>query len=408
MQAGYARIDITPEPGIELSGFGYFLGRVSSGVYDRLYARALCLRDSNDLFVIVACDLIGFSEEITRLTVQGISKALDMPNERILLTCTHTHSGPTTASLIGCGEPDEDYLKLLINKLINVGISAFEALYPVTHIRWVDAPWDGIGYDRLDGSDVKNSRISGLIFERGEETPVCIVNYACHPVVLGSNNTLLSADYPGAAVRKLENAGFSPLFLTGFCGEIDPLVNRENWSSGTIDDVEKYGGSLADAFLAADKYDIGVNDIFVNDISYKIKLNKVSDGDISSLLDTLDRGESRVKMEKVISIWRERVKPCNDETVIVKVIEVGRTLIIAFPGEVFSDIGRMIKSGLPDYNILLVSCAQGIMRYFPTKEDIIKKGYAGFVSAFLYERYPMLPGESEALALHLVQVLRTE
>ena len=55
-----------------------------------------------------------------------------------------------------------------------------------------------------------------------------IVNYACHPVVLGPKNQKISADYPGVMRRLVEERVGSDamcLFIQGCCGDINPLRN---------------------------------------------------------------------------------------------------------------------------------------------------------------------------------------
>ena len=43
MRAGYADVDITPPPGEELTGYGYYLNRRATGALDRLMARVVAL-----------------------------------------------------------------------------------------------------------------------------------------------------------------------------------------------------------------------------------------------------------------------------------------------------------------------------------------------------------------------------
>ena len=47
MKVGYSTIDITPNLGVELSGYGWFLGRKAEGVLDKLYARAVAFEGYN-------------------------------------------------------------------------------------------------------------------------------------------------------------------------------------------------------------------------------------------------------------------------------------------------------------------------------------------------------------------------
>jgi hypothetical protein len=68
--------------------------------------------------------------------------------------------------------------------------------------------------------------VSILRVDAADGKPVAIlVNYACHPVVFGSDNLQYSADYPGVAIRTVESEfGGQPLtiFLQGGDGDINP------------------------------------------------------------------------------------------------------------------------------------------------------------------------------------------
>ncbi|HKO23713.1 MAG TPA: hypothetical protein VJY65_03125, partial [Chloroflexota bacterium] len=56
-------------------------------------------------------------------------------------------------------------------------------------------------------------------------TPVAtLVNYACHPVVLGPRSLSISADYVGAMRRVVTQATGAPcLFVQGACADINPI-----------------------------------------------------------------------------------------------------------------------------------------------------------------------------------------
>jgi len=64
------------------------------------------------------------------------------------------------------------------------------------------------------------------------------INFACHPTVLYHTNLLLSADYPGHAVRAVEQLfpGLGALFLNGACGNVNPA-----WISQEHAEAERVG-----------------------------------------------------------------------------------------------------------------------------------------------------------------------
>jgi hypothetical protein len=56
-----------------------------------------------------------------------------------------------------------------------------------------------------------------------------LVNYACHPSILGPDNYEYSADYPGAMRRQIESQlpGAKALFIQGGAGDINPYHDKE-------------------------------------------------------------------------------------------------------------------------------------------------------------------------------------
>jgi hypothetical protein len=56
------------------------------------------------------------------------------------------------------------------------------------------------------------------------EPLACIVNYACHPTVLGPGNKLISPDYPGSTRQIVEQVtGATCFFLQGAAGNVGPV-----------------------------------------------------------------------------------------------------------------------------------------------------------------------------------------
>lgn len=88
--------DITgPAVDVGLMGYGE-PDQVASGLHIRLYARSFVISDGSDRVVIVVCDLGGISTlvkmEVAKIAAATFGGKYTMDN--ILLTATHTHSGP--------------------------------------------------------------------------------------------------------------------------------------------------------------------------------------------------------------------------------------------------------------------------------------------------------------------------
>ena len=128
MKAGFAKVDITPRVGVELCGFGPFIQRRSIGVRDRLWAKAAVFEQGGVTLLLVSCDLIGVGPSTVNRVREVVRKATGLKPEAIMIHCTHTHSGPSTADYHGWGEPDPPYLEILPERIARACIEAVAKL----------------------------------------------------------------------------------------------------------------------------------------------------------------------------------------------------------------------------------------------------------------------------------------
>ena len=89
MQFGFAKTDVTPRVGVDLCGFGPFRNRVSVGIRDRLWARAMAVSDGTQTAVVVSCDLIGVSLALTRQVRAMVAAQRGIDPGNLLISCTH-------------------------------------------------------------------------------------------------------------------------------------------------------------------------------------------------------------------------------------------------------------------------------------------------------------------------------
>ena len=119
LQAGAARVVITPPIGVPLSGYFVAEGRTETArdVHDDLYARALVLSDGHSAVAIVTTDLIALGDEELSMVRGEVQQKVGIAPEHLILACTHTHSGPIVHPFppveIVPGQADEDYFRLL-------------------------------------------------------------------------------------------------------------------------------------------------------------------------------------------------------------------------------------------------------------------------------------------------------
>lgn len=93
VRAGGAEVDLTPDPGIDLAGYSV-MGPMARGHFGRLWAHALAAEDTEGRrYAWVSLDLLGASRFLHE-RVASHTVAVGVPLERLLLSATHSHSGP--------------------------------------------------------------------------------------------------------------------------------------------------------------------------------------------------------------------------------------------------------------------------------------------------------------------------
>ena len=256
LKAGFARVNITPMMGIKIAG--YFVERHADGVLDDLLANALSVEAGGKQAVLIAVDHCGLTREFLDRYRDSICKATGLDREGIFISAIHTHQGPMLT--VGqMGPLEEEYDRFLEHRLVDVTKAALSDLKPAKlgyavgqapHIAFIRR------YVMKDGSlrtnpgvnnpDVvgpageTDERVNVLRFHRGENDDIVLVNFGCHPDVVGGNK--ISADWPGFLRRTVEKAidGSKCLFFNGAQGD----VNHVN--------VFPKGGDLNDMFMDFD------------------------------------------------------------------------------------------------------------------------------------------------------------
>ncbi|MCK4601456.1 MAG: neutral/alkaline non-lysosomal ceramidase N-terminal domain-containing protein, partial [Phycisphaerae bacterium] len=99
--AGAASADISPKDSQFLYGYPH-VERYGTGVHDPLLSSALYLSDSRVAAMFIADDIIFITEAIARRVRRRIEEATSIPAGNIMVTATHTHSGPMTVDCLSC------------------------------------------------------------------------------------------------------------------------------------------------------------------------------------------------------------------------------------------------------------------------------------------------------------------
>jgi neutral ceramidase len=249
LRAGTAKVCITPENG-------------KKPVHDKVYARSLVLEVAGERLAIVSVDLGTYtSEHLVAVCEErfGISQ--------LILSSSHTHSDPGRSYAAFYEERLIQAVETAVNHMFPARISAGRRSFPQLGFNRLVAREDGHARESWFGDDHYTSEnperipfgpvdpeVGVIKIEdmKGQARAI-VMNYACHADVV-CQNYAISADFPGAATRKVEEAfgnDLNCLFVQGAAGNIESLIISSR-RTGPDDPfqtdystIERVGGLLA-------------------------------------------------------------------------------------------------------------------------------------------------------------------
>ncbi len=252
LEAAAAKVDITPDLATEkvwIAGFGA-TGRKPAGVHDPLYARLVVLREGKTTLALVGLDLLGFYFNDTKV-LRGRWENGN-PDRKLFVHATHTHSGPDTLGLwgprVGKTGINPRYMARIEARIAEELARLEGGLKPAT-LTGGHGTLDprGLCRDSRDPQVIDPNLAVLRVKGRDGRALATIVNWSCHPEVIGRENKLLTADYPGPLCARVEEkTGGACLFLNGVIGGLmTPDTKLE-----TFEEAARIGATVADAALA--------------------------------------------------------------------------------------------------------------------------------------------------------------
>lgn len=92
LSVGAASVVLTPPEGTPLAGYyGY---RGTKSVLDDIHAKAIVLEVGDAKAALVVCDLISLPRHVVTEAHRQIEKATGIPGANVMISATHTHTGP--------------------------------------------------------------------------------------------------------------------------------------------------------------------------------------------------------------------------------------------------------------------------------------------------------------------------
>jgi hypothetical protein len=383
---------------------------------DPLVAGALVFDDGVTRAALASADLCGIlPSSVQRIRSLG-EAASGIPSPNIVVTYSHTHSGPAVTHYLA-QVPDAEYVSWLEEQIAAAIGAASRRLRPVRF---------GIGQGfcdfnvnrrlRTESGTLMRANPHGLVDRRvrvlrfdpadappapgpvgcyplAPVDPVAILfSYVCHPTVLRGDNRYYSGDYPGAARRFVQRAyggaddGPTTIFTTGCSGNVRPYLVDEHgdWRSGSRNELEVMGRLLGSAVVNAAERVIGepIASIAVGRRIVRLPYARVAtEFELREELSGPRRYWARTLLDRI----EHGETPPDAEQSEMQVLRLGRHWLVALPGETTLEIGLAIERGMAD---------QGIAQ--PEDGDsIVTIGYANDYVAYLCAASLMTEGGYE-------------
>ncbi|MFP4058563.1 MAG: neutral/alkaline non-lysosomal ceramidase N-terminal domain-containing protein [Candidatus Brocadiia bacterium] len=401
LRAGIARANLTPYVGAFLAGFAS-RDRPSEGIHDELFARALVLEAGQRTVALVTCDLVGLGTDSVGRIREHVEEATAIAPDAVMVACTHTHSGPTTGILRHPGF-DPHLLAVTERKIAGAVAEAHRSMAEAA-LGWGTGQVP-IGVNRRERGDDGAMRLGrndagpvdhelGVLRVDGAEgRPMALVAvYACHPVVLGGGNYLVSADFPGQLAALVERVHPGALcgFLNGACGNINPPR-----VGGSFEDARRLGMRLgAEALAAAERVECrpevvlearqAVADAPLDDLPPAGEARDLVEARTKELDQQLARGELSRELadadpalgyaRDVVTEYGNPRRP-SSRPLELHALRLGEGLVVGMPGETFVELGAAIQAASPLPHTFVVGYANGTVGYIPTDAAFQEGGY---------------------------------
>ena len=366
LYAGTAKINITPETPVPMSGYGN-KEEPYKEIHDELFARVIVFSDGERKSAIISADLIGLSHSFCNEVRERIEKETGILQTHILLCATHTHGGPSTGAYSSPAGVS-DYVKGLKEKLISAVKSADSRLEPVSigagkgeckmNInRRARTSAGGIWLGKNPYGPCDHEVGAVIIRKTGGSPAAVFVNWPCHGVIMGPKNNYITADWPGAASRYIENQYQDKIIApvtAGASGDIAPLYNKVVNFGGRIGEVEITGTMVGEEALKAVK---------------EVKTYSSGSINISERLITLPGKKSGELSDA------SKDEPAPDVTIRLSVLKVGTIIFAGISGELMTEIGMKVKRLSPYKSTFILTHCNGSSGYIITDDAYGQGGY---------------------------------
>lgn len=262
-KAGFARAQITPQKSMWLAGYAA-RSQPSAGAAHELWVKVLALEaQDGHRAVLVTSDLLGFPRAMSERITAELKAKCGLERSQIMLSASHTHSGPVLQNALFDIYPLDDRQRALIAEYsaglertcVQTVAQALQQLTPVVLATGLGTT--DFAANRRNNRDPELARVRQQggkpngpsdyavpvlsVRTPAGELRAVVFGYACHATTLDALQW--SGDYPGYAQLALEakHPGAQAMFWAGCGADQNPMPRR------TVELCREYGERLARA-----------------------------------------------------------------------------------------------------------------------------------------------------------------
>lgn len=441
LRAGAAETDLTPPLGTELAGL--FETRPATDVESPLLAKAIAVQGDGAPVLLITCDLVYLPAALTDPAKSIIADRTGVPVDRIMISSTHTHTGPATIPTGTGAAVDPRYLDELPGRIAESAIRACAGLRPAT-IAVGTATVDGICFNRRyltgDGFAITHwgnrpgeprpagptdPTVTALLAEDLGGRPIALwANLSLHYVGI-DDQTMISSDYCGRfaqAVRAQLGSDVIAVLCNGASGDINNVDPRRRVPITGTRRAILVARAVAGAALAATALAERTSMITVDARSLPVLArryqvtdeDRVLAGKIIEALRPAQGTGGTAQGTEVPEAWFSYAQGNPVPTAVAErfahslleldelpaerptaigLITIGELGLVALPGEVFVEHGLRLKERSPHGVTAIIGLANDHLGYLPTRQAFDQGGYETWRSPTSWTA----PGTGEAL-----------
>lgn len=349
VRAGAALRDVTPPAGLMMSGFAARTGP-ALGAHDPLTVRALAVDDT----AILVADVIGVEAAMSA----RIRERCTLPAANIVIAAVHNHGGPGSMRSRVRVPPDETWLTAFEDACVAALDEAAARQRPaVMHFSAATDP--GLARNRRQ-PDGPVDRVLPCLKLRGEdgEWIAVLASWACHPVVLGADNRLWTADYAHFLRTALETAhpGAIALAATGCCGDVNTGHSAQASITLAASDARTFaraaelGGAIAARIIAATSEPVASTGVRAAEEHCTLPLRAAAPAALASDLAGWraalpDAAAAERALLKIWIGWAETTARRAPQPLPARVsaLRWGDVALLAMPGEIFAETAMNLR-----------------------------------------------------------------